>query len=380
MASRLQEEYRIKRRVTWVCASLNLALGIGKLVLGFVGQSQALVADGFHSLSDLASDAAVLVAARFASEGADEKHPYGHARFETVASVLLAALLIAVAAGIVVDAVERLAAPETLLRPGWLALSGAAVSIVANEWMFWYSIAAADKTRSPLMRANAWHHRSDAISSVIVLIGVAGSMAGWPMLDSLGAVAVAVLIGKIGWDIGWNGLHELVDTGVEKEKLAEIKRLVESVDGVEAHHDLRTRHMGHRVLVEVHLLVDSQLTVSEAHNIGDRVRALLLDSDHDISEVLIHIDPEDDTVVKGTLHLPKRAELERDLLALWQALPQVPHIERLNLHYLRGAIDVDVVVPLDSAGSPEAAHALARRMTELAEHHPSVRRVEVFFR
>ena len=136
MKSALQEEYRVKRRVTWVCAALNLLLAGLKLALGVAGQSQALIADGIHSLSDLASDFMVLVAIRFASDEADEGHPYGHARFETVATLILGLLLLLVAAGIVIDAADRIAHPELLSQPGFLALSGAAVSIVVKEWMF----------------------------------------------------------------------------------------------------------------------------------------------------------------------------------------------------------------------------------------------------
>ena len=150
-----KDEYRIKRQVTLVCAGLNLLLAGIKLVLGSIGQSQALVADGIHSLSDLATDAMVLVAIRFAREEADEEHPYGHARFETVATVILGLLLLLVAAGIVVDAAERIANPELLSQPGFLALSGAAVSIVLKEWMYWYNVRVARQLNSDLMQANA---------------------------------------------------------------------------------------------------------------------------------------------------------------------------------------------------------------------------------
>jgi cation diffusion facilitator family transporter len=194
MESVHQEAYRVKRRVTWVCAALNLLLAGLKLLLGVVGQSQALVADGIHSLSDLASDAMVLVVIRIASEEADEEHPYGHARFETVATLILGLLLLSVSAGIVLDAADRIVNPELLSRPGFLALAGAGASIVVKEWMFWYNMKAARQLDSGLLRANAWHHRSDAISSVIVLIGIAGAMAGYPVLDAIGAIGVSLLI------------------------------------------------------------------------------------------------------------------------------------------------------------------------------------------
>ena len=182
--SQLHEDYLVKRRVTIVCALLNLFLSVVKVVIGVIGQSQALVADGIHSLSDLASDAMVLVAVRFGSQEADDEHPYGHARFETVATIGLGVLLLLVAVGIASDAVERIANPNTLLQPGYLALGGAIISILTKEWMYWYNIRVAKQLNSNLMRANAWHHRSDALSSIIVLIGIAGTMAGFAYLDA----------------------------------------------------------------------------------------------------------------------------------------------------------------------------------------------------
>lgn len=380
MNSALQDEYRVKRRVTLVCAALNLLLAGLKLFLGVVGQSQALVADGIHSLSDLASDAMVLVAIRFARDDADEEHPYGHARFETVATMILGLLLLLVAGGIVMDAAGRIAHPELLSKPGFLALSGAAVSIVVNEWMFWYNVRAARQLKSDLMRANAWHHRSDAISSIIVLIGIAGSMAGYPALDAVGAIGVSLLIGKIGWDLGWAGVRELVDTGATTEQLDEMGNTIRGVDGVEAFHDLRTRRMGQKLLVEVHVLVASQVTVSEGHMIGDRVHAELQRKYEYVSEVLVHVDPEDDETDRNKTILPGREEMLQRLERRWREIGIEPPVERVNFHYLKGVIDVEILLPLDIVDDIEGARRLSQQFVEATRRERHVGQVDVHFR
>jgi cation diffusion facilitator family transporter len=379
MNSQLHEEYRVKRRVTLVCAAINLVLAGLKLLIGTIGHSQALIADGVHSLSDLATDAMVLVAIRFARDDADAEHPYGHARFETVATLILGLLLLLVAAGIVVDAAERIANPDRLSHPGFLALSAAVVSIVANEWMYWYSVRVARQLQSDLMRANAWHHRSDAISSIIVLIGIAGSMAGFPALDALGAIGVSALIARIGWNLGWSGVRELVDTRAKAEQVEEISSIIREVEGVKAFHDLKTRRMGQAVLVEVHLLVASHVTVSEGHMIGDRVQAHLLRQCEYISQVLVHIDPEDDASRGKIQLLPGREEMLQRLERRWRDSGIELPVERVNLHYVKGVVDVEVVLSLGSVDDIEGAQRLSRQLVEAARREPLVGEVQVFY-
>ena len=376
----LQQAYRVKRRVTWVCAALNLLLAGLKLVLGFVGQSQALVADGIHSLSDLASDAMVLVVIRIARDEADDEHPYGHARFETVATLILGLLLLLVAGGIVVDAGERILDPETLARPGFLALSGAAVSIIVKEWMFWYNLRAARQLDSELMRANAWHHRSDAISSVIVLIGIAGSMAGFPVLDALGAIGVSLLIAKIGWGLAWSGARELVDTGATAGQLSEIEEAIRNVEGVEDFHDLKTRRMGQSILVDVHVLVGSQVTVSEGHMTADRVRAAVHEHCEYVSDVLVHVDPEDDAAEEDITLLPQREEMLQRLDRRWReaGIDVVP--ERVNFHYLGGSVDVEILLPLNAVDDIDAARRLSECLVEATRRERHVSEIDVLFR
>ena len=210
------------QRVTWVGAIVNLVLAVLKIIVGIFGHSAALVADGIHSLSDLASDFVVLLASKHGSQPADENHPYGHARIETAATVVLGILLMIVAVGIAWDAVERSLTPDAIIRPSMLAILVAILSLASKEWLYQYTMAVARRIHSKLLEANAWHHRSDAISSVVVLIGVAGAMAGYAVLDAIAAFIVAMMIGHIAWQLISNSVKELVDTAVDDETQQQI--------------------------------------------------------------------------------------------------------------------------------------------------------------
>ena len=238
------DRYREIRRVTLVGSAVDLFLGVAKLVVGWLAHSQALLADGVHSLSDLATDVLVLVAAKHADREADADHPYGHGRIETAATVGLGVALIVVGIGIVWDAVYRLFHPELLLRPEVWALVVAAFSVLAKEAIYRYTMRSARRLRSNLLHANAWHSRSDALSSVAVMVGVSGSLAGLSYVDAIAAIVVAGMVAHIGWRLGWSSVRELVDTGLDPEQLAEVTRTIMSVDGVETLHLLRTRRMG----------------------------------------------------------------------------------------------------------------------------------------
>jgi cation diffusion facilitator family transporter len=269
-------------------------LAIGKVLAGIVGQSQALIADGIHSLSDLVSDALVLVAARWGSHAADDNHPYGHARIETAATAIVGFLLLAVAAGFLFDSVSRLLSPERLLQPGWIALVAAVVSVVAKEVLFHYTRRVARRTNSPLIDANAWHHRSDALSSVVVIVGVSGAMFGVFWLDAVAAIVVAVMVGWVGWRFIGSSVAELVDTGLSARKLKKLDRLILSVEGVRGYRQLRTRRMGGQAFMDVQLLLDGQLSLIEADAIAVRVQRLLIEQVPEMSDVVVGVRPDTD--------------------------------------------------------------------------------------
>jgi cation diffusion facilitator family transporter len=374
-----EQRYRDSRRITVIGAAINLLLALVKIVSGVVGQSQALIADGVHSLSDLISDFVVTFAARHGSRGADAEHPYGHGRVETVGAVVIGVFLAMVAAGIAYDAAIRLFDPGRLLQPTALALAVAALSILFKEFLYHYTMRTARRLRSELLRANAWHHRSDAISSVIVVIGIGGTMAGLPYLDAIAAVGVALMIAAIGWRLVRNSVSELIDTALEPKQVTAIRKAILGVDGVNALHLLRTRRSGADALVDVHILVDPALSVSEAHLIGETVRSRLIDDFDEISDVTVHIDPEDDERSSPPLHLPARERMLGLLREAWQEIDCAQHVENVTLHYLDGKVHVEVVLPLEVAGDAGNARRLAASLTRLARRVPDVGDVRVYF-
>jgi len=284
-------DWTAKRRVTLVGAVINLALALGKIAAGVLGHSQALIVDGVHSLSDLVSDAVVLGAARWGSIEPDENHPYGHERIETVATAVVGLLLLGVAVVFVVDAILRLLSPERLLNPGWLALSAALLSVLAKEVLYHYTRVIARQTRSMLIAANAWHHRSDALSSLIVIAGVGGVMLGVTSLDAVAAIVVALMVGWMGGRFALSALIELVDTAAPPREQAELEIRIRQVDGVCDLADLRTRRMGGRIVMDVRILLDPDLSLAQADRIAARVRRTLLDESTEVSDVVVSVAP-----------------------------------------------------------------------------------------
>jgi cation diffusion facilitator family transporter len=375
----LDARYREVRKVTVVGGVVDLLLGVVKILIGTTANSQALIADGVHSLSDLATDFLVVFAAKHSHREADEEHPYGHGRIETVATVILGVALALVAIGICYDALHRMRDPELLAHPGMLALLVALVSVVSKEVIYQYTARVARRLRSSMLHANAWHSRSDAISSVIVVIGVGGTMYGFPYLDAVAATAVGLMIAKIGWDLLWKSLQELIDTSLEGDKVAAIRKAILDVDGVRALHMLRTRRSGSDALVDVHILVDPGLSVSEGHMIGETVRSRLIGEMDDVSDVTVHIDPEDDEMASPCTDLPLRDEVLRRLEARWSKLDIDPGIEKVVLHYLDGRVHVDIFVQpqdMDITGREKLAHAIR----ESARKVDDIGNVEVYFR
>ncbi|SFD32175.1 cation diffusion facilitator family transporter [Thiohalospira halophila DSM 15071] len=372
--------YRASRRVTLVGAAANGVMAVGKIAAGVAAHSQALVADGIHSLSDLFTDALVLFGAHQGNRAADADHPYGHARFETAVTLALGGTLIAVAAGLAWDAISRLFQPEALFVPGPLALWAAVGSVLINEGLYQYTAVVARRVRSPMLRANAWHHRSDAVSSLVVIVGVAGTMAGLDYLDAVAAVIVGVMVGKVGWDLLRRSMRELVDTGLEDERLALIRRTIQEVDGVEDLHFLRTRRMGPDALVDVHVLVAPRISISEGHHIAERVVNHLKEEVDEVNDVLVHIDPEDDQTSAPSVHLPSRAELLPRLEAAWADTQAGPVRTGLTFHYLDGRIELELRLPRSLLADGTDAEALRNEVAvALAEPVPEVGSVRLTF-
>ena len=357
----IQARQKAMRNTSLVGALVNATLTFGKIIFGFIGHSHALLADGLHSLADLSTDLMVWFAAKYSNQPADQEHPYGHGRIETAFTVLLGVVLMVTAAGIMWDAGKRLLEPETLLIPTQIVLWVAALSIAANEWLYHYTMRAAKQTKSSLLAANAWHHRSDAISSIVVFIGVGGSLLGFPYLDAFAALAVAAMIVKIGWDQTWSAVRELIDTGLEPQKIKAIKRVIKQVEGVKSMHMLRSRRMAGTSLIDVHIEVDSHLSVSEGHHIGDYVRMRLMEEHESIGDVMIHIDPEDDALSDLCADLPLRHHVLEQLAISWQGVIAPAVLGSATLHYLSGQIEVDLLLPLPEVIEPQLAEQLRQK-------------------
>ena len=370
--------YRDIRVVTIVGAIVDLLLGAAKVVVGLAAGSQALIADGIHSFSDLATDFLVLFAAKHAHRKADVEHPYGHGRIETVATVVLGVALVLVAIGIGYDAARRLLDQDLLLHPGWMALVVAVISVLSKEVIYQYTARAGRRLRSKMLLANAWHSRSDAISSIIVVIGVLGTMAGYPYLDAVAAIAVGLMVAKIGWDLLWKSLQELIDSALDPEQVEAIRKTIMAVDGVRACHMLRTRHSGSDALVDVHILVDPVLSVSEGHQIGEAVRWRLIKTVEEVSDVTVHIDPEDDERASSCAGLPLRDEILRRLEQQWQPLGIRERLDKVVLHYLDGKVHVDVYLPV-SGVSLEPPLELSATISEAAKKAEDIGDVRVYY-
>ncbi|MAC46621.1 MAG: cation-efflux pump [Oceanospirillum sp.] len=334
---------REAHKVTLIGAALDTLLGVAKIIVGWFSQSHALIADGIHSLSDLLTDALVIIATHYGRQAPDKEHPYGHARFETLGTLILSSILIAVAGAIAYDSLLRLLNAENLQIPTWPALVVAAISIVSKEWIFRYTLHIANKMKSDLLKANAWHSRSDALSSIVVFIGIGGSMLGIQWLDQIAAFIVGLMIAHIGWKLMSDSLKDLLDTALPEEETRSIIELASQIKEVKGVHSLRSRKIGALVFLDIHLQVNPTISVSEGHQIGMKVITLL--HQHDLSyDITFHIDAEDDSHRSYHDHpaLPLRQELLLNLQQAWQPLGFVPAPSQLVLHYLNHKVDIDL--------------------------------------
>jgi len=340
-----QQRYQATKRVTIISIFSNCLLAIAQIFGGLFTHSQALIADGMHTLSDLFSDFIVLIAAKFASQDADETHPYGHGRFETVATVGLGLILAGTAIGIFLDAIHRLLNPERLLQPSALSLLFAGLAIITKEALYQYTLWVAKRINSDLLRANAWHHRSDAISSLIVLIGVFGAVLfnlAW--LDAVAAIFVSLFIFKMGIKLALSSVNELVDSAVDTETVNAIHQYLIQLDGIQNVHALRTRKMAGRIIADVHLQVNPLISVSEGHAIAERTFRQLKAEFKDLEDITIHIDPEDDEIAAESARLPSREQFDETLQQLLQQFSLQQAVTDYQLHYLDGKLSIDLIV------------------------------------
>lgn len=285
-----KNEQKAVNRSIWVSAFVNLCLSIVQIIIGLFSHSQGLVADGIHSLSDLGADFVALVATWKSKQQADTRYHYGYKRYENLASLILGALLLAVGVGMLISAVHKLESPESIPTVQTIALWTALAALIAKELLFRYMLAVAQKVKSSMLIANAWHARSDAASSLIVAIGILGNLFGLAILDPIAALIVGFVIGKMGWKFMWDATQDLLDKSVSDEEVAAIGREIISTPGVIGFHQLKTRKSGDMILADVHLEIDGSITVSEGHTIAKHVKANVM-AKHPVLYIMIHVDP-----------------------------------------------------------------------------------------
>jgi cation diffusion facilitator family transporter len=368
------ERFAAAQKSTWVSIVINVVLTSLQVVGGFFAHSQALMADGLHSLSDLFSDVLVLYANRHGNRHADADHPYGHARFETAATLVLGTFLALLGVVLLVTAAMRLQHPEALRAVSPLALAIGVVALVAKEGMFRYMLAVARRVRSQMLVANAWHARSDAASSLVVIVGVAGNLLGYTFFDLLAAAVVGVMIAHMGGKLAFEAMAELIDTGLNAEEVEAIRQTLLDVHGVQGLHELRTRKMADNALVDAHIMVDPKISVSEGHYIAESARHAVLKKHH-VMDVMVHIDPEDDLKAKPNAHLPSRPGL---LAHLAERLGDQDLRDcRVVFHYLDGRVDAEIYLSADKRPDGQADE-LQTRCNELATDDELFRAIHVY--
>ncbi len=288
-----QEKQRLAMRVSMVSIVVNLLLSVGKLLAGILGRSGAMVSDAVHSASDVFSTIIVIIGVRMSGKQSDTNHPYGHERLECVASIILATILMATGIGILLGGLRTIFSGswEKLEIPGLMALVAAVLSVAVKEWMYWYTRAAAKKLNSGAMMADAWHHRSDSLSSIGAFIGIAGSRMGFLVLDSVASVVISFFIGKAAYEIFMDAVDKMVDKACDKETEQKIKELALGQSGVLGVDHLQTRLFGARMYVDIEIAADGRQTLYETHEIAEKVHDEIEAHFQEVKHCMVHVNP-----------------------------------------------------------------------------------------
>jgi cation diffusion facilitator family transporter len=284
------DKTRIAGRISIVSIIWNVLLSIVKITVGFLANSTAMVADGMHSVSDVFTTVLAFAGVKFAEKEADEEHPYGHEKIEPVMGKLLATVLFLTGVFIAYEAIQKIQAGQ-LVVPGQLAIGAAVLSIVVKEILFRYTIKGAEAISSSALRADAWHHRSDALSSVGSLVGIVGARLGYPLLDPIASVAISMLIIKVAFDIYMNSVRALIDTAASQPVIDKIEEITKSVPGVVRIDALRTRQHADRLYVDLEIAVDAELSLKKAHAIAEEVHDHLEKGMDRVKHVMVHVNP-----------------------------------------------------------------------------------------
>lgn len=352
----------------------NFLLSVMKIVAGIVGRSTALVADGVHSLSDLLTDTVVLFTYRISQIPADENHPYGHGKVENLGATLIGAVIIAVGVGLLYETWSVIRSGRQQV-PTLIAAVVAGLTILIKEGLYQYTQMMGEKESSPSVSAKAWDHRADAALSAATLLGIIGAMLGYPILDPIAAAVVALGILHVGYGIVRGGIHDLMDAGMSESQALEIAQLIKSIPGVIRSHDLRSRKVGGDFLLDVHIQVDKESSVTEGHQVAEAVRRRLIREEDHIQDVMVHVDTEDDTHFEP-IYWANRSDLIRVADPVIAATPGVAARTRIRTHFHHGKIVLEVFVRLqESLNSQQERDTIGTLKERLAalEHIDDVR-------
>lgn len=364
-------------RSTWVSVIVNIGLTGLQILAGIYTHSQSLVADGLHSLSDLVCDFLVLIAAKHSKTPADDGHPYGHGRIETAASFLLGLILVGTGIAIISAAAIKLETGTNLGMVNPWALGIAFVALIVKESLFRYMLSVGERVRSSLLIANAWHARSDAASSLVVAVGIGGNLMGFTYADAISAIIVGFMIVRMGVMFAWEAFQELIDAGLSVEEVTQLRLTISETEGVLNLHDLKTRKMANRVLLEAHILVDPRLSVSEGHCIAEQARQRVLTHHPDVMEVLVHVDTEEGKEHDHAAYLmPTRRELT---LAIEHALDRLPKPKHLVFHFAQQSVDIEVFFGDRTDYSDGDLASIQSNMQAVSQIHPSISSITVYY-
>ncbi|MDY5595509.1 MAG: cation diffusion facilitator family transporter [Oscillospiraceae bacterium] len=283
----------VTMRISAVGVVCNVALTLFKLIAGIVANSAAMVADAVHSASDIVGSFVVMIGAVISNKAPDTEHPYGHEKLECIASVILGNILVAVGALIGYNGILKIVSGETLTAPGTLALIAAAASIVVKEALYWYTILGAKKINSVSLKAEAWHHRSDALSSIGSFVGILGARLGVPVLDPIASVVICLFIFKVAYGIFRESIDRLIDHACCDETVEQMRETLAAVPGVLAVDDIKTRLFGSRTYVDVEIAADGDLPLREAHAIAEAAHHTLEREFPEVKHCTVHVNPKD---------------------------------------------------------------------------------------
>ena len=365
----LSEKHALK--VTWLGLAANLILALAKGFIGIIANSSSLIADAGHSVSDLLSDGITLWAVRISGFPKDKNHPYGHGRAETIGTSLVGLLIIITGLGVALEAWEMVTQNIEKI-PSWLAAIIAFLSICIKEGLYRYTRKVGEALKSPSLTANAWHHRTDAISSIAAFIGILGAWNGIAIMDPLAGGLVGLMVCKVGYDFTREGFRDLMDTALSEEHIKKISSILNGIPEVIHFHDLRSRTIGGEILIDVHILVDPEMTVTEGHGVAEMVRRNVIKAFDNVQDVLVHVDGEHDAEVENLYPLTRK-ELIEITNPVFKNMHGVKANPEIRTHHIKGKTLLDVFLQME--GNQEMEE-IQKRINEVKSRLQAITQID----